>query len=72
MSVSESCGCGASFSADRPKDELRLLNSWRSSHTCFSREELLLTSDNSVVVQTPDVKVPELHIGFRGQEFDDD
>lgn len=31
--ISESCGCGASFQAER-SDELKLLNAWRTNHQC--------------------------------------
>jgi hypothetical protein len=31
--ISESCGFGASFQAER-QDELKLLNAWRSNHKC--------------------------------------
>jgi hypothetical protein len=72
MSVSESCGCGGSFSADRPKDELRLLNLWRSSHVCFVGGDLVVTGSGGVVESAPDFTDKNLHIGFRGQEFDDD
>lgn len=32
--ISETCGCGAAFQAERPKDELKLLNQWRKDHRC--------------------------------------
>ncbi len=72
MSVSESCGCGGSFSADRPKDELRLLNSWRLAHKCFVGGDLAVTGGSGLVDLAPDFTDKNLHIGFRGQEFDDD
>lgn len=31
--ISESCGCGASFQAER-NDEIKLLNQWRTNHQC--------------------------------------
>ena len=69
MSLSESCACGASFSADRD-DELKLLNDWRRSHKCPAPErgDLALSAQ---IEAAPDYTVPELHIGFRGDPFDD-
>jgi hypothetical protein len=32
--ISETCKCGAQFQAERPKDELKLLNQWRLNHSC--------------------------------------
>ncbi len=69
MSISESCSCGASFSAER-SDELKLLSDWRDRHECRNREVFAI-SDSSHISQIPDQKDPELHIGFRGAEFDE-
>ena len=69
MAVSESCSCGASFSAER-SDELKLLTEWRVKHECRSREVFAI-SDSSHISQIADQKDPELHIGFRGAEFDE-
>ena len=44
--ISESCGCGAAFSAER-QDELKLLNSWRTSHKCKPSEGNLAIVDSS-------------------------
>lgn len=42
--ISETCGCGASFSAERD-DELKLLNTWRTSHKCKPSEGTLAIVD---------------------------
>jgi len=44
--ISESCGCGASFSAER-SDELKLINSWRTNHKCRPQEGNLAIVDAS-------------------------
>jgi hypothetical protein len=69
MSLSESCACGASFTAERD-DELSLLNAWRSKHKCPKPERgnLALSADTNIVA---DFGYPELRIGFRGDEDDD-
>lgn len=66
MSLSESCSCGAGFSADRD-DELRLLNQWRKSHVCPGPERgsLVLSSSSETV---HDFVYPNLRVGFRGDE----
>lgn len=69
MSVSESCSCGASFTAER-NDEVKMLNDWRSKHKCRERVEFIAI-DSSKSEPAPEYQVPELHIGFRGREDDD-
>jgi hypothetical protein len=70
MSVSESCGCGASFSAER-NDEVKMLNDWRNNHKCRERNEFMAI-DNARSEVAPEYQVPEMHIGFRGRDDDDD
>lgn len=69
MSLSESCACGASFSAERD-DELRLLNEWRSKHKCPKPQGGSLAL-NTVVDVASEYNYPELRLGFRGDEDDD-
>jgi hypothetical protein len=68
MSLSESCSCGAGFSAERD-DELSLLNQWRERHRCPKPQggSLALASMAEVV---DDFRYPELKLGFRGDEDD--
>jgi hypothetical protein len=68
MSLSEACSCGAAFSAERD-DELNLLNEWRKMHKCPKPERgnLALTSLSE---PAPDYHIPEMHIGFRGDDDD--
>jgi len=69
MSLSESCSCGAGFTADRD-DELYLLNQWRKNHKCPhpERGDLGLSA---AVETAPNHTLPELHIGFRSDPYDD-
>ena len=68
MSLSESCSCGASFSADRD-DQLRLLNQWRKLHACPKQEGGFLVSSVSTDSETVhDFVYPNLRVGFRGDE----
>jgi hypothetical protein len=72
MSLSETCSCGASFTAER-NDELKLLNAWRTSHRCSTpKHGDLAIIDNSSTTIADDFRIPELHIGFRPSEDDDD
>jgi hypothetical protein len=72
MSLSETCSCGANFSAER-NDELKLLNSWRAQHKCsFPKGGDLAIVDMARSDLAPDLTEPELHIGFRRLEPDED
>jgi hypothetical protein len=72
MSLSETCSCGASFSAER-NDELKLLNSWRTTHKCqLPKQGDLAIVDSSHSSIAEDFRIPELHIGFRPSEGDED
>jgi len=66
MSLSESCACGASFSAERD-DELSLLNAWRSKHKCPKPERGNLALSAATELGS-DFAYPELRIGFRGDD----
>ena len=39
--ISETCGCGAAFQAER-QDELKLLNTWRTNHKCRAEGNLAI------------------------------
>jgi hypothetical protein len=72
MAITETCSCGASFSAER-NDELKLVNAWRSQHKCsFPKAGDLAIMDMARSELAPDFTEPELHIGFRRLEEDDD
>ena len=72
MSVSETCSCGASFSAER-NDELKLINAWRTTHKCsYPRGGDLAIVDAAQSSIAEDFRIPELHIGFRPSEDDGD
>lgn len=72
MPLSETCSCGAAFSAER-NDELKLLNAWRTQHKCMNPKggdlAIIDTSSNQLA---DDYTIPELHIGFRPSEDDDE
>ena len=70
MSVSESCSCGASFTADRD-DELKLLNQWRLNHKCKITGDLIFNNPSTAVLDKVDSStLPELQLGFRYDEED--
>jgi hypothetical protein len=72
MSISETCSCGAAFSAER-NDELKLLNQWREAHKCqFPKQGDLAIMDTAQSSIAEDFRIPELHIGFRPDQGDDD
>ena len=73
MSLSEVCSCGASFTAERPADELKLLNAWRKSHRCHPQPgDLLVTGVDSRADFAPVEQEPEFAIGFRYDPEEDD
>jgi hypothetical protein len=68
VSLSESCSCGASFTADRD-DELLLLNQWRLKHQCKAPGQLAFNDITSITTDKDGSPfAPELHIGFRGED----
>ena len=70
MSISESCSCGASFTADRD-DELKLLNQWRSNHKCKDSGDLIFNNPTTASLdKTDNFNQPELQLGFRYDEED--
>ena len=70
MSISESCSCGASFTADRD-DEIKLLNQWRTSHKCKLSGDLIFNNPSTAVTDKVDyVTEPELQLGFRYDDSD--
>ena len=65
MSVSESCSCGASFTADRD-DEIKLLNQWRNGHKCKTSGDLIFNNPIQSVTESLSYSTePELQLGFR-------
>jgi hypothetical protein len=51
--ISETCQCGAQFQAERPKDELKLLNQWRANHNCPGQSGGLAIVDSSRIESSP-------------------
>ena len=71
MAISESCSCGASIELDR-SDEVALLKEWRRVHKCRTVERSdFFAQANTVVESAPDFTDMNMHIGFRGAEFDE-
>ena len=65
MSLSETCSCGASFTADRD-DELKLLNQWRTAHSCKVSGDLSFNTVPNAVTETLQYDTDrELQLGFR-------
>jgi|688.fasta_scaffold287581_2 hypothetical protein len=71
MSLSETCSCGASFTAERD-DELKLLNAWRKSHRCKPQPGDLVTTGVDSRADFGGENEPEFKIGFRYDYEDDD
>jgi hypothetical protein len=71
MAISETCSCGASIELDRG-DEVALLLEWRKSHKCkVSGSADFFSQAATSVESAPDFTDKNLHIGFRGAEFDE-
>ena len=65
MSLSESCSCGASFTADRD-DELKLLNQWRTKHSCKASGDLSFNVIPNAAIEAVQYETDrELQLGFR-------
>ena len=64
--ISETCSCGAQFSAER-SDELKLVNAWRVSHRCKPAEGTLAIVDSA----RSEIAFPH-PIGFSPYEEEDD
>lgn len=59
VNVSETCGCGASFTAEGD-GVVRLLREWRNNHTCTDRA----TQDSDVLHVSSNAQVEQV-IGFQ-------
>lgn len=74
MNVSETCSCGASFSADGD-NVARLLKEWRSSHTCPDKPEPAaegtFTVSSAQVEQAP-IGFAMMHPGRQDRALDDE
>ena len=71
MAISESCSCGASIELDRANED-SLWREWRKNHKCKVVDKADFFSQAATTVETaPDFTDKNLHIGFRGQEFDE-
>lgn len=66
----ERCSCGAEFETDEEQG-LKLLREWRKEHKCMPGDHTP-TSGMAQVETAPDATRPELHIGFRVPDWDDE
>lgn len=68
--IRERCSCGAEFETDEDK-AISLVKSWRESHRHQFTDTGMVVTDVARSDVAPDALFPELHIGFRGSEFDE-
>lgn len=75
--IKETCSCGADFkvSEGELEDILKAVRAWRRAHKCVhatNTEMGDINSSSSTTERSEDYVIPELHIGFRPSEGDDD
>ncbi len=77
LQIKESCSCGASFEIKDVdyKTAMRSVREWRRNHTCEQSDgdsdRFTTSSDLTVSERSDSPYKPEMHIGFRGTEFDE-
>jgi hypothetical protein len=76
-SIKETCSCGADFKVSEGDldDLLKAVRSWRRAHKCVHSADTEMGDINASTSNTEraeDFMIPELHIGFRPNENDDD
>lgn len=67
--IRERCSCGAEFETDE-NNAINLLKTWRKTH----RHEIMTPhdSDTTATIETvTDPRIPELHIGFRPDQYEE-
>jgi len=75
MVISETCACGAAFSADGD-NVVRLVREWRKTHVCFepkpdASSETIFTSASTVIESVPLGFAPAEHPGRKDTGFDE-
>lgn len=75
--IKETCSCGADFKVSEGELEelLKAVKAWRRAHKCVhagGTEMGDINSSSSSTERADDFITPELHIGFRPNEGDDD
>lgn len=75
--IKETCSCGAQFklSSVEMEEGMRALRNWRKTHKCVHSgltEMGDINSSFSSSERVEDTTFPELHIGFRPNEDDDE
>lgn len=77
-SAREVCACGAGLHVKGDlKTALRALQGWRKAHRCPApapepEGEPFITATGADIQLAADYTVPELHIGFRPNYYDED
>lgn len=68
--IRERCGCGAEIETDGEND-YDIVTEWRNDHRCIvpAPEAPGHTSGFALIEQAPDYTRPELHIGFRNDDW---
>jgi hypothetical protein len=69
--IRERCSCGAEIETDE-QEAYSIVAEWREEHSCKMALEPTQTSGFATVDLAPDYTNPELHIGFRYNEEDDE
>lgn len=69
--IREKCSCGAEIETDE-ENPLKILRAWRKNHVCKANGELIYSSGFATVESAPDYTKPEMHLGFRYNEDDDE
>lgn len=69
--IRERCSCSAEIETDED-DAYSIVAEWREEHSCKQLVEPVHTSGFATVELAPDYTNPEMHIGFRYNEDDDD
>jgi hypothetical protein len=76
-SIKETCSCGADFRVSEAELEelLKAVRAWRKAHKCVHSgltEMGDINVSSSSTERADDFIIPELHIGFRPNEGDED
>lgn len=78
LQIKEVCSCGSSFEIRDVdyKTAMKCVREWRRQHVCEQSEadsdRFTTSSDLTVSERSDSPYKPEMHIGFRGAEFDEE
>jgi glycosyltransferase A (GT-A) superfamily protein (DUF2064 family) len=77
LQIKEACSCGASFEIRDVdyKTAMKSVREWRRQHVCEQGsgdgDRFTTSADLSISERSDSPYTPEMHIGFRGAEFDE-